>query len=102
MNPARFRPRAQLFVCTNQRRADDPLASGCGVAGPRVYDALKREVARAGRVADTWVTRTGCLGHCPRGGCAVALYPGNEHFIDVDEHDACSLAARAMGATRTG
>jgi predicted metal-binding protein len=102
MRPAALHPRAQLFVCTNVRRAGDPLASGCGDAGPRVFDALKRQVAQAGRIRDVWVTRTACLGHCPREGGAVAVCPGGEHFINVTEHDAGALLARALDVTRTG
>lgn len=96
MQLARFKPRLQLFVCTNARAAGDPLASGCGAHGPAVYAALKREVGRAGRVSDAWVTRTACLGHCPPHGCSVAVWPDNEQYVDVTERDAAAIAARAL------
>ncbi len=68
-------PRLHLFVCTN-RRDDSPLGPGCGERGDALYEVLKGEVARSGRVASVWITRTQCLGVCPARGSAVARYPG--------------------------
>jgi len=65
--------RLHLFVCVNEREPNDPLGPGC--RGNETYAALKAEVARRGEVASTWVTRTYCLGVCPREGCTVAVYP---------------------------
>lgn len=91
MKRASFAPRAQLFVCTNLRAADDPLASGCGAAGPRVFAALKRAVAAQGEVAAVWVTATRCLGHCPRRGCAVVVEPAGAQLVEVEAEDAPEL-----------
>src|SRR5437773_1796823 len=103
MEPARLRPRTQIFVCTNDRAPSDPLTSACGRAGPDVYNAIKREVDAAGRIGDLWVTRTGSLGHCPPHGCAVAVYPTNQQFINVTAAEAGQIAAVAVaiaGITR--
>jgi hypothetical protein len=67
-------PRVHLFVCAN-RREGSPLGPGCGDRGEAVYAALKEEVARRGRIADVWVTKTHCLGICPKDGCTVARWP---------------------------
>ena len=98
MEAARLRPRTQIFVCTNERTPTDPLTSACGRAGPDVYNAVKREVAAAGRIGDLWVTRTGCLGHCPPQGCAVVVYPSNQQFINVTAADAKQIAAVAVAS----
>jgi len=74
MRAAPSAPRLHLFVCAN-RRAGSPLGPGCGVHGDAVYDALKREVAARGKVTTVWVTKTLCLGICPREGATVARYP---------------------------
>jgi predicted metal-binding protein len=95
-----LQPRIQIFVCTNVRPDGDPLASGCGAAGPGVYDALKREVMRSGRAADVWVTRTACSGHCPPRGCSVVIQPANEHWIEATGADAAVLLSRALETTR--
>lgn len=67
-------PRLHLFVCTNRREGSE-LGPGCGDRGDELYDALKREVARRGAVATTWITKTHCLGICPKHGATVARYP---------------------------
>lgn len=96
MQRTTLRPEGQLFVCTNVRAAGEALESGCGAAGPAVFDALKAAVLRSGRARALWVTRTGCLGHCPRQGCAVALYPANEQLVGVLAHEAPAVLALAL------
>lgn len=87
MRPSTLRPRRQLFVCTNQRAAEDPLRSGCGAEGPRVFLALKTATLRRGLTRDLWITASGCLGHCPDKGCAVAVHPENRHLVEVTVDD---------------
>ena len=95
MRPSPLRPRVHVLVCTNARRPDDPLRSGCGASGPEVFATLKR--ATAGVAARVWVTATGCLGHCPRSGCAVAIHPHNEHLVEVIAEDVPAVLAQALG-----
>jgi (2Fe-2S) ferredoxin len=66
-----LRPRLHFFVCAN-RREGSPLGPGCGAHGDAVYDALKQAVA--GDVRGTWVTKTHCLGICPKHGATIARY----------------------------
>lgn len=73
---AAISPRAHLFVCANRREGTNPLGPGCSAHGDAVYDAMKRETAKRGRVVDVWVTKTHCLGICPTKGATVARYPG--------------------------
>src|SRR5689334_7789758 len=86
------RPRLHLFVCAN-RREGSPLGPGCSDRGDALYDALKSEVARRGKVADIWVTKTHCLGICPKRGATVARYPGCSDPIltDVEVSDVAAL-----------
>jgi hypothetical protein len=69
------RPRLHLLVCTN-RREGSPLGPGCAERGDALYDALKREVAASRKVTEIWVTKTHCLGICPKHGATVARYAG--------------------------
>ena len=64
-------PAAQLFVCVNRRPPGDPLGEGCSARGDAVYDAAKRAVAGARAASRVWVTRTYCLGICPKHGATV-------------------------------
>lgn len=96
MKPARIAPRVQLFVCTNARAADDPLTSACGAHGMAVFNALRQESSRIGASGAVWITRAGCLGHCPRDGCSVVVYPRGGQWTDVREQDAPALLREAI------
>lgn len=93
-------PEAHLFVCANRRDATDPLGAGCGERGETVFAALKEEVAKERAYARVWVTKTHCLGICPRTGCTVAVYgasaPVGPILRDVDEADARGLVRRML------
>jgi (2Fe-2S) ferredoxin len=87
------RPQLHLFVCAN-RREGSPLGAGCAERGDALYDALKSEVARTHRVIDTWVTKTHCLGICPKQGVTVARYPSSQPILEeVDVADVPALLA---------
>ncbi len=96
MTPSKFRPATHLLVCNNARAPDDPLRSGCGAHGPAVFVALKREALARAMASRVWVTATGCMGQCPPSGCAVAVYPRNEHLVAVVEDDAPAIFQRAI------
>lgn len=89
-------PRVHLFVCAN-RREGSPLGPGCGTRGDALYDALKREVAERRLVAQAWITKTHCLGICPKAGATVASVCGGEAIhADVEPSDAAALLDRAL------
>ena len=87
------RPRLHLFVCAN-RREGSPLGPGCAERGDALYDALKSEVAARRKVTEIWVTKTQCLGICPKHGATVARYPSNDPILsDVEVADVAQLLA---------
>jgi (2Fe-2S) ferredoxin len=91
-------PRLHLFVCAN-RREDSPLGPGCGERGDALYAALKSEVAARRKYADIWITRTHCLGVCPKRGATVARYPGARCIVaDVEVDDVDVLLAELGSA----
>lgn len=86
-------PRVHLFVCAN-RREGSPLGPGCGDRGEALYAALKDEVARRGCIQDVWVTKTQCLGICPKRGATIARWPAappSPILADVEPGDAAAL-----------
>ncbi|MDB5219979.1 MAG: hypothetical protein JWO86_7906 [Myxococcaceae bacterium] len=88
-------PRLHLFVCAN-RREGSPLGPGCGERGEALYDALKEAVATRRAFAAIWVTKTHCLGICPKRGATVARYPSPEPILaDVEVGDVEALLAGA-------
>lgn len=90
-------PNRHLFVCVNRRSEWDPLGSGCGDRGEALYASLKACVAQRGLVRDVWVTRTLCLGLCPRRGGALASYPEGLLLSEVDEQAVETLCERSPG-----
>ena len=89
------RPRLHLLVCGN-RREGSPLGPGCGERGDVLYEALKAEVARTRRFTEVWVTKTQCLGICPKEGATVARYPSERPILtDVGVADVATLLAPA-------
>ncbi len=50
-----------------------------------MYDALKSAVAARGEIASTWITKTHCLGICPRAGTTVACYGADARSVVVTE-----------------
>jgi (2Fe-2S) ferredoxin len=96
MRPAPLAPAVHLFVCVNRRREGDPLGAGCGDAGDAVFESMKAEVAKRGAYRAVWVTRTLCLGQCPKRGCTVATYPRQRIVSEVEVADAPALFASAI------
>jgi (2Fe-2S) ferredoxin len=96
MHPAPVTPKLHLFVCANRRAPGDPLGPGCGERGEAVFAAMKAEVAKRGAYRAIWVTRTHCLGICPKQGCTVAVYPRQEVIAEVQAADAVPLFERAL------
>jgi hypothetical protein len=86
------------MVCAN-RREDSPLGTGCAERGDALYDRLKSEVATRRLVNEVWVTKTFCLGLCPKTGATVARYPGSDPIrTDVELADVDALLALDQNA----
>jgi (2Fe-2S) ferredoxin len=99
MERAPLAPDLHLFVCTNVRDAGSPLGTGCGARGMVVYEALKAEVSRRGAFRSIWVTRTHCIGICPKRGCTVASYPERAIYRDVELTDVATLLTHATSGS---
>ena len=81
-----------IFVCVNQRDADNPLPS-CGGRGSReVYEACQKELARRRWPAGVKVTPTGCLTPCQHGPNLV-VYPDGIWYAQVTPDDVPEILA---------
>jgi (2Fe-2S) ferredoxin len=100
MRAAPLAPSLHLFVCANRRPPDSPLGPGCGDAGEAVFEVLKEEVAKRGAYRAVWVTKTHCLGICPKRGCTVATYPKQRVLTEVEASDAIAIVESALGERR--
>jgi predicted metal-binding protein len=101
VQPVRLLPKVHLFVCANRREDASPLGPGCAADGDALYDALKDEVARRGAVRSVWVTKTHCLGICPKTGATVATYPAARIWAGAMVSDIATLF-RESGAEAAG
>lgn len=93
MRVSPYRPRVHLYVCVNRRAASDPLGEGCGERGEVVFAELKKRTSH-------WVTRTQCLGLCPKRGCTVALAPSMQYVVEVEPSDIDALLGADVSAER--
>jgi (2Fe-2S) ferredoxin len=99
MRSSQLRPRLHVYVCGNRRDADDPLGSGCGDDGEAVFSALKART-RSLDPRSVWVTRTQCLGLCPKRGCTVAVAPSMQYLVEVELDDVEPLVSALVNAAR--
>jgi hypothetical protein len=96
MQPIRLVPQTHLFVCANQREPDSPLGPGCSRHGEALYAALKNLVAHRGLVRSVWVTKTHCLGICPKHGATAVSYPAGRMWGATLAEDAAALLDDAL------
>lgn len=92
-------PSAHVFVCGN-RREGSPLGPGCGDAGERVFTLLKDVVLGGGLARRVWITKTACLGLCPKSGTTVAVYPQGVIQTEVLPEDCPTIMKIATGDDR--
>jgi len=100
MRDAPLLPRLHFFICANRRPDDSPLGPGCADHGEEIFDTLKDEVDRRSLFADIWVTKTHCLGICPREGATLAVYPSGRIVTEVSRDDARALFTSHVGEPR--
>jgi (2Fe-2S) ferredoxin len=101
VQPVKLVPEVHLFVCANRREAGSPLGVGCSIDGDEVYDALKVGVARGGHIQSVWVTKTHCLGICPKHGATVAAYPKQRIWTEVSSSDAADILVETAPRSST-
>jgi (2Fe-2S) ferredoxin len=84
-----------VFVCTNERGADNPKGSCGRSGGAEVRDALKAELAKHGLNKRIRANSAGCLDQCDNG-VAMVVYPeqvwyGKVTVADIKEIVDCHL-----------
>ncbi len=87
-------PSRHVLVCVNERDPASPLGTGCGARGEALYASLKDLVTSRGAQRDVWITRTHCLGICPRAGatCVTLDASGERRVLSgVERADAQAL-----------
>ncbi len=67
-----------VLVCVNDR-SDGRWSCGHH-EGQKIYEELKAHVKEHGLIQKVWVSRTGCLGLCPKEGVVIKVDPGEKWF----------------------
>lgn len=75
-----------LFVCINERSADDPRSSCIARGSAALLDYLKKRVHDAGLKGKVRVNKAGCLDACAQGPSMV-VYPGQVWYTPKTEAD---------------
>ncbi|MDP6409730.1 MAG: (2Fe-2S) ferredoxin domain-containing protein [Planctomycetota bacterium] len=75
-----------LFICTNERAADDPRGCCAGRGGLEVASAFKRAIHERGLKRIVRANKAGCLDQCAAGATLV-VYPGGVWYGRVEVED---------------
>ena len=73
-----------IFICENER--DSSKTKSCGIVGAEIRAKLKTEIVKKGLKKDIRVNRSGCLGKCLEGPCAV-IYPESDWHFNLNRED---------------
>lgn len=63
-----------IFVCINERTAEDPRGSCRAKGSFRIHELFKEEVKKRGLKTEVRANKAGCLDHCEFGP-SVVVYP---------------------------
>ncbi len=77
-----------VFVCINERSADDPRGHCVQAGSLAVLERLKGGAHDRGLKGRVRVNKAGCLDQCARG-CSIVVYPDNVWYggVTVDDVD---------------
>jgi (2Fe-2S) ferredoxin len=84
-----------VFVCTNERPADNPKGSCKARGGDEVRDQLKKELAARGLTKLVRPNSAGCLDQCAHG-VAVVVYPEQVWYGAVTPADVTEIVERHL------
>ncbi len=82
-----------IFVCTNQRSADDPRGSCAKLGSERLHAHFKQEAKRLNLKGVVRANKAGCLDHCALGP-SVVVYPEGVWYRVHSEADATEIMER--------
>ncbi len=82
--------RYHLFVCTNQRAADDPRGCCAAKGSEALRDFFKEEVAKRGLKGSVRANTAGCLNACAMGP-SVVVYPEGVWYRVKTTEDAIEI-----------
>lgn len=88
-----------VFVCCNERPAGHPRGCCSAKDSPRLREALKEAVARAGLKGRVRINQSGCLDQCEHGP-TIVVYPDGVWYGFVTLDDVAEIVASHLCAGR--
>jgi (2Fe-2S) ferredoxin len=82
-----------IFICTNQRSADDPRGSCSTLGSEALHAHFKQEAKRLNLKGVVRANKAGCLDHCALGP-SVVIYPEGVWYRVRTEADATEIMER--------
>jgi len=82
-----------IFVCTNQRSADDPRGSCSKLGSESLHACFKQEAKRLDLKDIVRANKAGCLDHCDQGP-SVVIYPEGVWYQVKTEADVTEIMER--------
>jgi (2Fe-2S) ferredoxin len=84
-----------LFVCTNERKPDDPRGCCSSKGSAAILDALKAGAHAAGLKGQVRVNKAGCLDACADG-VSIVCYPQGAWYAHVTLADVDEIVQRTL------
>lgn len=85
--------RYHIFMCVNERSADDPKGSCTAKGSVRLQDLFKSEVKRRGLQGHVRANKAGCLDACEHGP-TVVIYPEGVWYRVTSDADVLEIMDR--------
>lgn len=82
-----------IFVCTNQRSADDPRGSCSKLGSQSLHEVFKQETKRLDLKGTVRANKAGCLDRCTEGP-SVVIYPEGVWYTVKTEADVKEIMER--------
>ena len=84
------RYRYHIFMCINERSAEDPRGSCTAKGSVKLQELFKSEVKRRGLQAEVRANKAGCLDHCEYGP-SIVVYPEGVWYWAGTEADVTEI-----------
>ena len=84
-----------IFICTNERPADNPRGCCAASGAAKVVEAFKAELTQRGLRGRMRANKAGCLDNCARG-VSVVVYPEGVWYGGVQPQDVAEIVEKHL------
>ena len=84
-----------VFICTNERKKDDPRGCCHARGADEVVEAFKSELAKRGLKGKIRANKAGCLDQCEKG-VSIVVYPEGVWYGHVTKADVLEIIEKHL------